>query len=202
MGRGPPWTPEEDEAIIKAAAENWKHGRFDPDKPYDARIPTRRLSELAERYGRTEAAFIKRAQRIAARSYRPRDTGEIWDGRAWRRPEVAKPQAAVGAGRGAVAKARRDAGLCMDCGGRAPRSPKYLHNVARRIERETGVPFERLVTYGLCRDCYDKRQAAAAPGRAKRRKEQLRRQAREEAKHEARVLARLRRRDGEGGGAG
>ena len=69
MGRGPPWTPEEDAEIAEAAALNRQHGRFDPDKPYDARIPTRRLSDIAKRRGRTVAAVLKRAQRIAERSY-------------------------------------------------------------------------------------------------------------------------------------
>ena len=71
-------------------------------------------------------------------------------------------------GRGGVAKARRDAGLCMDCGGQAPRNCAYLPNVARRIERETGVPFERLVTDARCGDCMDKRRAKAAAKAARR----------------------------------
>lgn len=75
--------------------------------------------------------------------------------------------------RGSVQKARRDAGLCMDCGEKAPRNPTYLHDVARRIEREKGIPFERLVTDAICGKCMDKRRAKAAKKKERRYKRRL-----------------------------
>ena len=167
MARGQPWTPEQDAAIAKAAALTRKNGLYDPDIPYGVRRKlANRLGSLAGSPGfedRTPDAVRKRAQRIAERSY------TTWDPPAPAPSfETAKPQAA-GAGRGGVAKARRDAGLCLDCGGPAPRSPKYMDNVAKRIEREKGIPFERLMTYPICGDCLTKREARAAARKAKAR---------------------------------
>lgn len=82
--------------------------------------------------------------------------------------------------RGQVQKARRDAGLCIDCGGPAPRNSAYLPNVARRKALETGVPFERLVTDAICGDCMDKRQAKAKKKKAKQRARRLAYQDRKE----------------------
>ena len=74
---GRPWTPEEDEAIRRAAAANMRHGLSAanaPDRTRNRFGPAARLRELAAEIGRSYAAVRKRAERIGAASYR-RDGG-------------------------------------------------------------------------------------------------------------------------------
>ena len=76
MGRGRPWTPEED-ALIHAAAE----ATADKGLGGPAGSSARRLAEVAERIGRTVDAVRKRAQRIGAVSYARVGWRQEWDRR-------------------------------------------------------------------------------------------------------------------------
>ena len=73
MGRGKPWTPEED-ALIRAAAEATSD--FGLGGP--AGRAARRLADVAERIGRTVDAVRKRAQRIGAVSYARVEWRQEW----------------------------------------------------------------------------------------------------------------------------
>ena len=72
---GRPWTPEEDEAIRKAAALNMRHGLSAAAAPTSERLrlrygPANRLRAVAAEIGRSYAAVRRRASRLAAASNR------------------------------------------------------------------------------------------------------------------------------------
>ena len=79
-GRGRKWTPAEDMAIIEAAARTRRLGLTgielgnseEARRAMDFGDYRRELARVAQAIGRTYAATRKRAERIGARSYRPR----------------------------------------------------------------------------------------------------------------------------------
>ena len=79
MPRGRRWTEAEDSTIERATFDNTElgilharpRGRARERDDYAAR-----LRRLADQLGRTYAAVLKRAQRIGAASYAPRERGE------------------------------------------------------------------------------------------------------------------------------
>lgn len=82
-GRGRAWTPDEDAAILAAAAETREHGLtvLDRSRPAgEQAIRAARLADVARQLGRTKAAVQKRAERIGAWSYAMHGSGRRRDG--------------------------------------------------------------------------------------------------------------------------